>query len=67
MTTALTPPLSAALRDHTRAAHEHAENRGFITRLMGGEPAEADDTWVEAPPFPPSLVLMRKPPMRMAA
>ena len=37
MTTTLTPPLSAALRDHTRAAHEHAENRGFMTRLMGGE------------------------------
>lgn len=37
MTTTLTPPLSAALREHTRQAHEHAENRGFMTRLMGGE------------------------------
>lgn len=29
-------PLSALLRESTRAQHEHAETRGFITQLMEG-------------------------------
>lgn len=37
------PAFSVLLREATRTEHGDAENRGFITRLMGGELAEADD------------------------
>lgn len=36
------PAFSVLLREATRTEHGDAENRGFITRLMGGELAEAD-------------------------
>lgn len=36
-TLAPTAPLSELLRTATRPQHEHAETRGFVTQLMGGE------------------------------
>lgn len=36
-TESVAEPLSAALQRHTAAAHERAENSGFVSRLLGGE------------------------------
>ena len=46
-TESVAEPLSAALQRHTAAAHERAENSGFVSRLLGGE--SGPDELVENP------------------